>query len=341
VTASANHTRLELPACRYARLDGRVTPAITHNYLFKTKERHLINVSVSRKSTQGFTLIELLVVIAIIAILAAILFPVFAQAREKARQASALSNYKQVGLAALQYVQDYDEQYPSGHYGVVSPPNAAQYGLAWAGEVYPYSKSTQVLKDPDDPTSTLAATSTMVAQVPVSLAYNYNVPSNGGAIASLNAPASTALLCAVKNVIANPTIASEANPINATPPLAPAYSATTNGLTYLASIDGTSYPAVQGNALLDTGVLGGYAACGVNVGAKAAPAAVFNCTNPKGVHSESSIYFFADGHAKTLKSGAVSPGANAPSANTGEDQTAYTAAGTGSMAGFQATFSTN
>ena len=241
----------------------------------------------------------------------------------------------------MQYVQDYDEQYPSGHYGVVVPATATQYGLAWAGEIYPYSKSAQVLKDPDDPTSTLAATSTMAAQVPVSLAYNFNVPSNGGAIASLNAPASTALLCAVKNVIANPTIASEANPPTANPPLAPAYSATTNGLTYLASVDGTAYPAVQGNALLDTGVLGGYAACNVNAGAKPAPAAVYNCTNAKGADSESSIYFFSDGHAKTLKPGAVSPGSNAVSSSDGQDQANFRAAGTANMGGFQATFSTN
>jgi prepilin-type N-terminal cleavage/methylation domain-containing protein/prepilin-type processing-associated H-X9-DG protein len=62
---------------------------------------------------KGFTLIELLVVIAIIAILAAILFPVFAKAREKARQSSCLSNLKQIGLATLQYVQDYDEMLPA------------------------------------------------------------------------------------------------------------------------------------------------------------------------------------------------------------------------------------
>jgi len=61
------------------------------------------------KKRQAFTLIELLVVIAIIAILAAILFPVFAQAREKARQATCLSNMKQMGLATRMYLQDYDE----------------------------------------------------------------------------------------------------------------------------------------------------------------------------------------------------------------------------------------
>ncbi len=64
------------------------------------------------QSSHGFTLIELLVVIAIIAILAAILFPVFAQAREKARSISCLSNTKQLGLSVMMYVQDYDEMYP-------------------------------------------------------------------------------------------------------------------------------------------------------------------------------------------------------------------------------------
>ena len=72
---------------------------------------------VPRAKTRGFTLIELLVVIAIIAILAAILFPVFAQAREKARQAMCISNCKQMGMATMMYVQDYDETFFPGSWG--------------------------------------------------------------------------------------------------------------------------------------------------------------------------------------------------------------------------------
>src|SRR5450432_3921103 len=77
------------------------------------KDTENVNTSLYRQRRQAFTLIELLVVIAIIAILAAILFPVFAQAREKARQTSCLSNNKQIGLATMMYIQDYDETFPS------------------------------------------------------------------------------------------------------------------------------------------------------------------------------------------------------------------------------------
>jgi len=95
------------------------------------------------RKRQAFTLIELLVVIAIIAILAAILFPVFAQAREKARQTSCLSNEKQIMLAILMYTQDYDEMFPLGQVGQVawSPPINADEGNGIENEVEPYVKA--------------------------------------------------------------------------------------------------------------------------------------------------------------------------------------------------------
>jgi len=96
---------------------------------------------------RGFTLIELLVVIAIIAILAAILFPVFAKAREKARQATCISNQKQIGLAAMQYVQDYDETYPTSwiwHGG-------ATYGPTYMDGLVPYIKTFDVWSCPSQP----------------------------------------------------------------------------------------------------------------------------------------------------------------------------------------------
>ncbi len=102
----------------------------------------------------AFTLIELLVVIAIIAILAAILFPVFAQAREKARAISCLSNMNQLGLSMQMYVQDYDETFPYWNWG-----NSWQYGSGpgknnvssfWSNAIYPYVKSAGVYNCPDN-----------------------------------------------------------------------------------------------------------------------------------------------------------------------------------------------
>ena len=110
------------------------------------KINKLLNDQIQTEN-EGFTLIELLVVIAIIAILAAILFPVFAQAREKARQTTCLSNVKQMGLALAMYVEDYDETFPEADFGTLS----AYYiwepvtHLSTIGAIAEYSKNTKLL----------------------------------------------------------------------------------------------------------------------------------------------------------------------------------------------------
>lgn len=125
-------------------------------------------MSLSPRRISGFTLIELLVVIAIIAILAAILFPVFAKAREKARQASCSSNIKQLGMSSNMYVQDYDETYmtewqnyngdgcgnfwpcQNTNYGWYTAPlnDPNQFGLNWGYLLISYTKSAQIMKCP-------------------------------------------------------------------------------------------------------------------------------------------------------------------------------------------------
>jgi prepilin-type N-terminal cleavage/methylation domain-containing protein len=96
------------------------------------------------RPARGFTLIELLVVIAIIAILAAILFPVFAKAREQARKTSCLSNLKQIGMATMAYTQDYDETLPMASLGACPGPNA----FGWADMIYPYVRNAGVFNCP-------------------------------------------------------------------------------------------------------------------------------------------------------------------------------------------------
>lgn len=158
----------------------------------------------------AFTLIELLVVIAIIAILAAILFPVFAQARKKAYQATGTSNAKQLSLAILQYVQDYDERFPRAGRDCQSDSNGNpnQCGSnTWQNVLQPYIKNGGVFRSPGDASVSIPAGAMQPNDGNLTLLYNdmlshqtgvdangysdgnEDIPAVGISLAGVNAPA--------------------------------------------------------------------------------------------------------------------------------------------------------
>jgi prepilin-type N-terminal cleavage/methylation domain-containing protein/prepilin-type processing-associated H-X9-DG protein len=160
---------------------------------------------------RGFTLIELLVVIAIIAILAAILFPVFAKAREKARQSSCLNNVKQISLGLIQYTQDYDEKYPygdSGRWGDATggfPGWPAYPHGGYVDAIYPYVKNGQVFVCPSDSlrdcisnanaNSHTYGSDVLPGTYPnQALSYGYSYSWGGVSLGQMQAPAETAIL---------------------------------------------------------------------------------------------------------------------------------------------------
>ena len=247
-----------------------------------------------RRSTKGFTLIELLVVIAIIAILAAILFPVFAQAREKARQISCLSNEKQLGLGVMQYTQDYDEKFPVGYnLGLSGTP------CTWAGQVYPYIKSTKVFLCPDDP-QPLDVVSYAINSYTANPGPTPQSPNESASLSEFNAPSSTVLFCEVSNSYLAPG-AIDWYPYDSqdlvdnndwsTP--------STNG----ADIWGWSSNPAPGEApwkgvTLATGLLNGEDSSYIPSKVEAV----------KGRHNGGSNFVLCDGHAKFYQGSAVSPG---------------------------------
>jgi prepilin-type N-terminal cleavage/methylation domain-containing protein/prepilin-type processing-associated H-X9-DG protein len=141
---------------------------------------------------RGFTLIELLVVIAIIAILAAILFPVFAKAREKARQTSCLSNVKQLVLAGLMYSQDYDELLLR-HRCACSAAARAE-GPCYFGQIEPYTKNTGIFICPSDPTANSGCVRVNWSPWAPSLGYAVNMSNSGKALAKISTPSTWIML---------------------------------------------------------------------------------------------------------------------------------------------------
>ena len=167
-----------------------------------------------QRPKRGFTLIELLVVIAIIALLAAILFPVFSRARENARRSSCASNMKQIGLGFIQYTQDYDEAMPpSNYYLITSPSNADR--VTWRQFMQPYFKSTQLFNCPStkatgvDPAPTASGASAKIDYPDVRRNFSMNVrmvsgggspPFNGNlTLAAIQDPTQKILLAEVRD----------------------------------------------------------------------------------------------------------------------------------------------
>ncbi|HEX8551022.1 MAG TPA: DUF1559 domain-containing protein [Abditibacteriaceae bacterium] len=266
-----------------------------------------------RKS--GFTLIELLVVIAIIAILAAILFPVFARARENARRSSCQSNMKQMGLGFAQYYQDYDEKVPAaGDFDWY-------HGWGWANQVYPYIKSEQIFVCPSD------STRISTGKLGISYAYNQNFIRNDSgtpqprSLSDFNASAKTIHLFEVADVRSRISCCDRG--VDSLSRNAQDFGGSWSSNTGDTSPAGKGTRPGDGNglnvAVYATGPMGGFA-----TGDRLNDGGLDFRTG--GRHLEGSNYLFADGHVKWQKGSSISSGNNNDNANCGQD-TAGTACG--------------
>ncbi|HEY3332214.1 MAG TPA: DUF1559 domain-containing protein [Capsulimonadaceae bacterium] len=235
-----------------------------------------------RTAKSGFTLIELLVVIAIIAILAAILFPVFAKAREKARGTACTSNLKQISLAFAQYTQDYDELFPCGKYQAAGA--GANGGQGWAGQIFPYLKAQAIFVCPSDPTPPVTNYSVMSYEYNQLLDSKYGNNPGTTSLSKLTAPANIVCLYEVQGA-----------------QIAWFQAAPTSDASSPAQIGYPGYYAGSSSIKYATGNMG-------------SPFTSTNYYTATPVHTEGSNWLAADGHVKWLRGEKVSNGGAAANA---------------------------
>src|SRR5579884_2128873 len=254
-----------------------------------------VQTMISRRTDfRAYTLIELLTVIAIIAVLAALLLPAFAAARERGRRSSCIANEKELGMAVLIYAQDYDDRFPNG----IVPPGADEFwgGEGWAGQIQPDLRETRVLQCPDDLTQAGGPADRVVS-------YGYNIdlidgsgyftgaPLRGRILEALTSPDHTVLFFEVSGVTAN-----AADPMEGSLP------GGAQGRDFSASGPGLDN-RLYAHRTEDTGPDTQYAT-GLLGGRPPSPPSQFR--DPYGRHSSGSDFVLADGHARWLKGEQVS-----------------------------------